>query len=208
LTEEKPTRSGSPEELSARQQQEARQDFRRLLTAAIPNLRAFAISLSARTDTADDLVQETLMKAWNHQDSFRPGTNLRAWLYTILRNEYYSVMRKRRREVEDANDYYAGQLSVSGGQESRVDMVELRTALMKLPADQREAIILVGASGFSYQEAAEICGVATGTVKSRVSRARSRLTALLEGEPPPGEAGPGTSESEQQREPKRGGSVS
>jgi RNA polymerase sigma-70 factor (ECF subfamily) len=201
VTEDKPIPAGGPEELSARQQ-EARHDFRRLLTAAIPNLRAFAISLSARTDTADDLVQETLMKAWNHQDSFRPGTNLRAWLYTILRNEYYSVMRKRRREVEDANDFYAGQLSVSGGQESRVDMAELRTALMKLPADQREAIILVGASGFSYQEAAEICGVATGTVKSRVSRARSRLTALLEGEPaaeqPNGEA----------REPNRGGSVS
>ncbi len=97
-------------------------EFRKLLTEAIPNLRAFAISLSARTDFADDLVQETLMKAWNHQDTFRPGTNLRAWLYTILRNEYYSVMRKRRREVEDANDFYAGQLAVPGGQESSVDI--------------------------------------------------------------------------------------
>lgn len=160
-------------------------EFRKLLTEAIPNLRAFAISLSARTDFADDLVQETLMKAWNHQDTFRPGTNLRAWLYTILRNEYYSVMRKRRREVEDANDFYAGQLAVPGGQESSVDITELRNALMKLPDDQREAIILVGASGFSYQEAAQICGVAMGTVKSRVSRARTRLTLLLEGQQKP-----------------------
>ena len=160
-------------------------DFRKLLTEAIPNLRAFAISLSARTDFADDLVQETLMKAWNYQDTFKPGTNLRAWLYTILRNEYYSVMRKRRREVEDANDFYAGQLAVPGGQESSVDISELRNALMKLPDDQREAIILVGASGFSYQEAAQICGVAMGTVKSRVSRARTRLTLLLEGQQKP-----------------------
>ncbi|MFO1090885.1 MAG: sigma-70 family RNA polymerase sigma factor [Hyphomicrobiales bacterium] len=165
-------------------------DFRKLLTEAIPSLRAFAISLSSRTDFADDLVQETLMKAWNHQDTFKPGTNLRAWLYTILRNEYYSVMRKRRREVEDANDFYAGQLAVPGGQEGHIDIAELRSALMKLPDDQREAIILVGASGFSYQEAAEICGVAMGTVKSRVSRARTRLALILEGGHRPGETVP------------------
>lgn len=154
-------------------------EFRDQLVAAIPGLRAFGMSLTARTDQADDLVQETLMKAWHHQDSFEAGTNLRAWLYTILRNEFYSQIRKRRREVEDADGEYASKVATAGGQESNLDMADLRLALAKLPEDQREAIVLVGASGFSYQEAAQISGAAVGTVKSRVSRARDRLAALL-----------------------------
>jgi len=154
-------------------------EFRDQLVAAIPGLRAFGMSLTARTDQADDLVQETLMKAWHHQDSFEVGTNLRAWLYTILRNEFYSQIRKRRREVEDADGEYASKVATEGGQESNLDMADLRLALLKLPEDQREAIILVGASGFSYQEAAQISGAAVGTVKSRVSRARDRLAAML-----------------------------
>ena len=158
-------------------------DFRDQLIAAIPGLRAFGMSLTARGDRADDLVQETLMKAWNHHASFQPGTNLRAWLYTILRNEFYTHIRKRRREVEDADGEYSGAVAVAGGQDGHVDMADLRLALARLPDDQREAIILVGASGFSYQEAAEICGVAVGTIKSRVSRARERLTSLLGAEP-------------------------
>lgn len=157
-------------------------EFRDQLVAAIPGLRAFGMSLTARRDQADDLVQETLMKAWNHQDSFENGTNLRAWLYTILRNEFYSQIRKRRREVEDADGEYASKVATSGGQESSLEMAELRMALDKLPEDQREAIILVGASGFSYQEAAQISGAAIGTVKSRVSRARDRLAILLGGD--------------------------
>ena len=162
---------------------QASNDFREQLIAAIPGLRAFGMSLTARSDRADDLVQETLMKAWHHHDSYQPGTNLRAWLFTILRNEFYTVIRKRRREVEDADGIHAGAVAVNGGQEGHLDMVDLRAALAQLPDDQREAIILVGASGFSYQEAAEICGVALGTVKSRVSRARERLAALLGGPP-------------------------
>ena len=154
-------------------------EFRDQLVAAIPGLRAFGMSLTARTDQADDLVQETLMKAWHHQDSFETGTNLRAWLYTILRNEFYSQIRKRKREVEDADGEYAAKVATEGGQESSLDMADLRLALAKLPEDQREAIILVGASGFSYQEAAQISGAAVGTVKSRVSRARDRLATLL-----------------------------
>lgn len=157
-------------------------EFRDQLIAAIPGLRAFGLSLTARSDQADDLVQETLMKAWNHQNSFEQGTNLRAWLYTILRNEFYSQIRKRRREVEDADGEYAGKVATVGGQESNLDMADLRIALAKLPEDQREAIILVGASGFSYQEAARISGAAIGTVKSRVSRARNRLAVLLGGD--------------------------
>ncbi len=154
-------------------------EFHDQLIAAIPGLRAFGMSLTARADQADDLVQETLMKAWNHKNSFEAGTNLRAWLYTILRNEFYTQMRKRRREIEDADGAYSSKVATPGEQEGHLEMTDLRNALAQLPDDQREAVILVGASGFSYQEVAEICGVAIGTVKSRVSRARERLVTLL-----------------------------
>jgi RNA polymerase sigma-70 factor, ECF subfamily len=155
------------------------EDFSKALIAAIPGLRAFGISLTSNTDRADDLVQETMLKAWKSFESFEPGSNLRAWLYTILRNEFYTQLRKRKREVEDADGVFAAKLSVPGGQESHLDMEDMRAALSQLPPDQREAIILVGASGFSYEEAAEICVVAVGTIKSRVSRARTRLAELL-----------------------------
>jgi RNA polymerase sigma-70 factor, ECF subfamily len=153
--------------------------FRDDLIAAIPSLRAFGFSLTSRSDRADDLVQETLMKAWKHQSKFEEGTNIKAWLYTILRNEFYSQLRKRRREVEDADGQYSGRVLVQPQQLGHLDMADLKTALQKLPDDQREAIILVGASGFSYEEAADICGVATGTIKSRVSRARAKLSEML-----------------------------
>ena len=153
--------------------------FRRDLLAAIPKLRAFALSLASHADHADDLVQETLMKAWNHQDSFQAGTNIKAWLFTILRNEYFSQLRKRKREVEDADGEYAGSVMTPGGQESQLAMADLRIALQQLPADQREAVVLVGASGFSYQEVADICAVPVGTVKSRVNRARNKLAVML-----------------------------
>jgi RNA polymerase sigma-70 factor, ECF subfamily len=154
-------------------------EFSRQLVAAIPGLRAFGISLTSSAERADDLVQETLLKAWKSHASFEPGTNMRAWLYTILRNEFYTQLRKRKREVEDADGVFAARLSVAPGQESHLDMEDMKTALSTLPPDQREAIILVGASGFSYEEAAEICLVAVGTIKSRVSRARTRLSELL-----------------------------
>ena len=155
------------------------QEFREQLIAAIPGLRAFGLTLTARSDKADDLVQETLMKAWKHHDSFEPGTNLRAWLYTILRNEFYSQLRKRKREVEDADGFYSSRVAVHAEQDGHLELADLRIALAQLPEDQREAIILVGASGFSYEEAAEICNVAIGTIKSRVNRARVRLADLL-----------------------------
>jgi RNA polymerase sigma-70 factor, ECF subfamily len=155
-------------------------EFREQLVAAIPGLRAFGLSLTARGDRADDLVQETLMKAWKHYDSFEPGSNMKAWLYTILRNEFYTQLRKRKREVEDADGFYSSRVAVHAEQEGHLDMADLRGALAHLPEDQREAIILVGASGFSYEEAAEICSVAVGTIKSRVNRARARLTVLMQ----------------------------
>src|SRR6266853_1874677 len=156
-----------------------RQNVREVMLAAVPSLRAFAISLCGNVDRADDLVQETLLRAWANLNSFEPGTNMSAWLFTILRNLFRSEYRKRRREVADSEGTYAETLKTQPEQTSRVEFEEFRTALAKLPADQREALILVGASGFSYEEAAGICECAVGTIKSRVNRARNRLADLL-----------------------------
>ena len=153
--------------------------FKADLLAAIPSLRAFAVSLSQNADKADDLVQETLVKAWDKHASFQPGTNLKAWLFTILRNEFYSQMRKRGREVQDTDGAMTARLAVHPSQQGKLDLQDFRAALEQLPEDQREAIILIGASGFSYEEAALICGCAVGTIKSRVSRARTRLQDIL-----------------------------
>ena len=153
--------------------------LREAVLAAVPKLRAFAISLSGNVDRADDLVQETLLRALSHIDSFQPGTNMPAWLFTILRNLFRSEYRKRRREVADSEGNYAESMKTQPEQSSRVEFEEFRAALAKLPTDQREALILVGASGFSYEEAADICGCAVGTIKSRVNRARTRLAELL-----------------------------
>src|ERR1700731_2561233 len=144
-----------------------------------PSLRAFAISLCGNVDRADDLVQETLLRAWANLNSFEPGTNMSAWLFTIQRNLFRSEYRKRRREVPDGDGTYAETLKTQPEQASRVEFEEFRTALAKLPSDQREALVLVGASGFSYEEAAGICGCAVGTIKSRVNRARTRLAELM-----------------------------
>jgi RNA polymerase sigma-70 factor, ECF subfamily len=153
--------------------------FKADLIAAIPSLRAFAVSLSQNADKADDLVQETLVKAWDKHESFQMGTNLKAWLFTILRNEFYSQMRKRGREVQDTDGAMTARLAVHPSQQGKLDLQDFRAALEQLPEDQREAIILIGASGFSYEEAALICGCAVGTIKSRVSRARTRLQDIL-----------------------------
>src|SRR5712675_1224436 len=149
------------------------------MLTGVPSLRAFAISLSGNVDRADDLVQETLLRAIANIDSFQPGTNMSAWLFTILRNLFRSEYRKRRREVEDADGSYAESLKSQPEQHGRVEFEEFRAALAKLPPDQREALILVGASGFSYEEAAAICDCAVGTIKSRVNRARTRLAELM-----------------------------
>ncbi|MEA2877003.1 MAG: hypothetical protein QOF14_2199 [Hyphomicrobiales bacterium] len=153
--------------------------LRDAMLSAVPSLRAFAISLSGNIDRADDLVQETLLRAIANIDSFQPGTNMSAWMFTILRNLFRSEYRKRRREVEDTDGSYAESLKSQPEQSSRLEFQEFRTALAKLPPDQREALILVGASGFSYEEAASICDCAVGTIKSRVNRARTRLADLL-----------------------------
>lgn len=154
-------------------------DFKRDLMLQLPSLRAFAISLVGKIDSADDLVQETVMKAWANRAGFTPGTNLRAWLFTILRNEFYTVFRKRRREVEDADGLIAASVGVRPEQDGHMDLADMQNALSRLPVDQREALILVTASDMSYEEAAAVCGVAVGTIKSRVNRARTKLCELL-----------------------------
>ena len=147
--------------------------------AALPTLRAFSISLCGRTAQAEDLVQETLLKGWAHLGSFEPGSNMNAWLYTILRNEYYSLFRKRRHEVDDADGQFAARLASHPTQESHLQFLDFRAALDQLSPDHREALILVGASGLPYEDAAKLCGCAVGTLKSRVNRARLRLAELL-----------------------------
>lgn len=149
------------------------------LLSVVPNLRAFAVSLCGNPDRADDLVQETLVKAWSNFDSFVEGTNLPAWLFTILRNIYYSEYRKRRREVSDSDGIHAARLASAPAQTGHMDFLDFREALQKLPHDQREALILIGASGLSYEEAAAVCNCAVGTMKSRVNRARNRLAEML-----------------------------
>jgi len=153
--------------------------LRTLLLGAVPSLRAFAISLSGNVDRADDLVQDTLMRALANIHRFEPGTNLNAWLFTILRNLFHSEYRKRKREVEDADGSYAARLATAPEQNARLDFDDLRLALAKLSPDQREAVLLIGAEGFSYEEAAQICGTAVGTIKSRVNRGRRRLSELM-----------------------------
>jgi RNA polymerase sigma-70 factor (ECF subfamily) len=153
--------------------------MRDMLLGAIPALRAFAFSLTYDLDRSDDLVQDTLVRAWTKAGSFRRGTNLTAWLFTILRNLFYSEQRKRKREVEDADGVHAARLASLPEQEVRMEMAQFQEALNLLPHSQREALILVGAQSFTYEEAAEICGVAVGTIKSRVSRARVRLIEAL-----------------------------
>ena len=149
------------------------------LLSVVPNLRAFAVSLCGNPDRADDLVQETLVKAWSNFDSFVEGTNLPAWLFTILRNIYYSEYRKRRREVPDSDGVHAAKLASAPAQTAHMDFLDFRDALQKLPHDQREALILIGASGLSYEEAAAVCNCEVGTMKSRVNRARNRLAEML-----------------------------
>jgi RNA polymerase sigma-70 factor (ECF subfamily) len=156
------------------------QSVRDVMLHAIPDLRAFAISLSGKVDRADDLVQETLLRAMANISSFQPGTNMFAWLTTILHNLFRSEYRKRRYEVQDPDGLHFDSLVVPPEQHSRLEFDEFRGALARLPPDQREALLLVGACGFSYEEVATICESPVGTIKSRVNRARTHLSKLLD----------------------------
>jgi RNA polymerase sigma-70 factor (ECF subfamily) len=146
-------------------------EARAAMLSAMPHLRAFAISLTGSVDQADDLVQEALVRGLSHIDSFQPGTSMQAWLFTILRNQFHTSFRRRRREVEDPDGVLAGTLSCAPEQDGHLDLQDMRTALARLPVDQREALLLVSAEGFSYEEAAAVCGAKVGTIKSRINRA-------------------------------------
>jgi RNA polymerase sigma-70 factor (ECF subfamily) len=153
--------------------------FRDELLATAPSLRTFALSLCGTVDRAEDLVQETFLQALTHLESFQPGTNLSAWLVTILRNLFRDQYRKRQREVEDADGYYLETLKGEPEQNARLEFSEFRAALAKLSSEQRQAVILAGASNLSYAAAAMLCGCAAGTIKRPVHRARARLVDLL-----------------------------
>lgn len=142
-------------------------------------LRAFAISLAQDKTLADDLVQETVVKAWSRIETFQPGTNMRAWLFAILRNTFYSDRRRSAREVADVDGRAAASLADKPAHDGHLEFIYFCRAFVRLSAEQREALVLVGAQGFSYEEAAEMCGVAVGTIKSRVNRGRNQLAAML-----------------------------
>jgi RNA polymerase sigma-70 factor (ECF subfamily) len=153
--------------------------FKVELVAQIPYLRAFGRSLTGNREAADDLAQEALVKAWNARDSFQPGTNMKAWTFMILRNHFYSEKRRAWRQAAWDEEKAERSLTAPATQDTIMDLEDLRRAMTQLPEEQREALILVGAGGFAYEEAAEICGCAVGTIKSRVNRARRALEALM-----------------------------
>lgn len=155
-------------------------DPRKEIIAHLPAMRAFAISLTRHPSTADDVVQDTILKAWTSFDQYETGTNMRAWLFTILRNTYYSNRRKLKHEIADVDGVFTNSLSVKPDHDGHLQLTDFRAALATLPDEQREALVLIGASGFTYEEAAQTCGVAVGTIKSRLNRGRARLTELLE----------------------------
>ena len=154
--------------------------FKHDLIEALPALRGYARTFERDAARADDLVQETSLRAWSSRDRFEPGSNMKAWLFTILRNTARSQHRRASREVEDVDGGYADQLTIEGGQESHLEYLELENALQRLPEDQREAVVLICASGVSYEEAAQITGATQGALKTRVSRARARLVELTQ----------------------------
>ena len=156
------------------------QGFKTDLLGAIPSLRAFAVSLTQNADKADDLVQETLVKAWDKHESFQPGTNLKAWLFTILRNEFYSQMRKRGREVQDSDGIMTARLAVHPAQHGQLDLKDFRGALEQLPEDQREVFLMRQQADLSFKEIADIIGISENTVKSRMRYALEKLRAQLE----------------------------
>ena len=154
--------------------------FKAELVALIPHLRAFARTLAGDPTSADDLAQDAMMKAWDARASYQMGTNMKAWTFMILRNQFYSEKRRSWRQTQLDQEAAERTLVAVDDPEAPVALDELRLGLGMLPAEQREALILVGAGGFAYEEAAAICGCAVGTVKSRVSRARRALQGILE----------------------------
>jgi RNA polymerase sigma-70 factor, ECF subfamily len=156
-------------------------DFRREIIAILPSLRAFARGLCGNRELADDLAQDAVMKAWAAHESYTPGTNFRAWIFMILRNQFYTTMRKNSRMTSWDPEAAERLLVEAAPQQHHIHMSDVEKALQKLPAEQREMLLIVGAGGASYEEAATITGCAIGTVKSRLARGRVALAALING---------------------------
>ena len=161
----------------------ADEEFRKELLDVLPHLRAFARGLSGRADFADDLVQEAAIKAWSARDRYQAGTNMRAWTFAILRNHYLSELRRSKRQTDLDDGAAERMLVMEADQEGPIHLDDMEGALQQLAPERREAVLLVGASGFSYEEAAEIAGCPIGTMKSRVARARADLAQMLDAEP-------------------------
>ena len=155
--------------------------FRKELLAIIPLLRSFARGLCGNRDLADDMAQDAMVRAWAARDSYTPGSNFRAWIFMILRNQYYTTLRRNARMVSWDPEIAERILVVSANQHDRLNVDDVSRALQKLPAEQREVLMLIGANGLSYEEAAEIMGCAIGTIKSRLARGRAALAALING---------------------------
>lgn len=156
-------------------------EFRDSLLAIMPSLRAFARGLCGNRDLADDLAQDAMMRAWAARDRYAAGTNFRAWIFIILRNQFYTTLRKNSRMVSWDPDIAARHLVMNENQQDGLHLRDVEAALAKLPAEQREVLMLVGAGGIPYDEAAQIMGCAIGTIKSRLARGRAALTALIDG---------------------------
>lgn len=156
-------------------------DFHKALVRITPHLRAFARTLCGSADNADDLAQTSLLKAWAARNSYRAGTNFKAWMFTILRNQFYSEARRARFTGDYDQEMAERTLCTKGGQESSIELADVMRAMETLPANYRDALILVAVGDFAYEEVAEICDVALGTVKSRICRARAMLAAAIEG---------------------------
>jgi RNA polymerase sigma-70 factor (ECF subfamily) len=155
-------------------------DFKRALSDVAPHLRAFARGLCGCRDRADDLAQEAMLRAWAARDRYSAGTNFKAWIFTILRNHFYSE-RRRARFQGDYDEVAAERiLRTPPTQERAIELTDVLRALTAIPETYREALVLVAAGSLSYDEIADICGVALGTVKSRICRARSMLSQVIE----------------------------
>ena len=165
--------------LDAQAERQVSKDFSDALLAAVPRLRRFAFQRTGNAAEADDMVQATLLKAWENRSRFQAGTNLIAWLFTILRNAHINQRKRLRREVEDVDGDHAATLFLPPEQEHRIGLAELQVALNQLPPEQRETLLLVVVDGLIYEEAALVLGCQPGTVKSRVSRARERLALSM-----------------------------
>ena len=158
-------------------------EFHDQLVAIIPSLRAFARGLCGNRDLADDMAQDAMTRAWAARQSYTPGSNFRAWMFMILRNHFYTTLRKNSRMVSWDPEIAERVLVVAPAQQDGLNVQDVQAALLKLPPEQREVLLLIGANGVSYEEAAEIMGCAIGTIKSRLARGRVALAALIEGPP-------------------------